>query len=390
MKVEMKILPVLILTTSICNLSLVNSFLQGAHSNTAIRKRPFYLNTKTPSVSYAKILFQTRRLYGHSQEDEESTTNDGENHEEEEIQYSSQQVENARKSFESMFAIPNDNQKSKSKHHYNTSSSSTISSMDGESDNPTTDSFLNNNDSNKDDEQLRETVTKIRDITKITSSVPVPPLTAVGRTRRLHEIKLISMLTQSDEAITDLWALWIAEKGPAAATLLLRSEQLMHVESYDEAEKILWTIIHQYGSNWAEPINRLATLKYMQGKYEESKQLCELVLQIKPWHFGALRGLVLICTASNDAAGARLWSERCCPDLNAMVRRTKWVALAIEAATDRLKVAASVGRESIDKQEEEFRSSRAHLQQLYMDNDVTSSDKSRHEQNHNNNDDVWQ
>jgi hypothetical protein len=45
--------------------------------------------------------------------------------------------------------------------------------------------------------------------------------------------------------------------------------------------------------DWAEPANRLATLRYMEGEFEESVQLCLRVLRMKPWHFGASSGIVM-------------------------------------------------------------------------------------------------
>ena len=119
----------------------------------------------------------------------------------------------------------------------------------------------------------------------------------------------------------------------------------MQNQEYDSAEKLLWSIISRYGTNWAEPINRLATLKYMRGEYEESKELCEVVLQIKPWHFGALRGIVLVCTALKDVGNARYWSEKCCPTLissfdSSVDKRFAWVKGAIQDATLKLKMAA--------------------------------------------------
>ncbi|MGB1356098.1 MAG: hypothetical protein ACPG7P_02310, partial [Candidatus Puniceispirillaceae bacterium] len=34
--------------------------------------------------------------------------------------------------------------------------------------------------------------------------------------------------------------------------------------------------------DWAEPTNRLATLRYMEGEFAESVQLCLRVLRLKP------------------------------------------------------------------------------------------------------------
>ena len=174
-------------------------------------------------------------------------------------------------------------------------------------------------------------------------------------------------MAKSDESVNELWSLWISEKGPAAATLLLRAEQLMSVESFDEAETILWSIIHQHGIHWAEPVNRLATLKYMQGRLEESKMLCEVTLSTKPWHFGALSGIVLVCTAMNDATGARMWADRRLPPFVADdSRRHVWIKRAIEDATKSLSEASKIGKNfDIGQEEIEFRALRTQMQKLF-------------------------
>jgi len=119
-------------------------------------------------------------------------------------------------------------------------------------------------------------------------------------------------------------------------------------------------------------VNRLATLKYMQGELEESKALCEVVLQSKPWHFGALSGIVLVCTALHDATGARLWAERRLPPLipehTSGDRRVKWISRALNDAAGNLERAAKVGRgKEIGKEETEFRTLRAQMQQMAVD-----------------------
>ena len=298
---------------------------------------------------------------------------------------SSKDLEQARQSFENLFSIPNDNQKQSKKKKNSTTTTPTTaftpSSINNSSNN-------NNNNNNSDEEERngntnnndesnneqQEILLQTRDITLVSSAIPQPPLTAIARERRLKEISLISSLAQSDDPVNELWALWIAEKGPIAATLLLRAEQLMSVESYEEAETILWSLIHQYGIHWAEPVNRLATLKYMQGRLEESKTLCEVVLQTKPWHFGALSGIVLVCTAMNDATNARMWAEKrlppFAPDHTSGDRRNVWISHAIEDAKRTLNEASKAGRNmDIGQEEIEFRTFRTKMQQLYLEDD---------------------
>ena len=312
------------------------------------------------------------------------------------IEYSSVLIESARQSFENMFSMPNDNQqrmKNNSKKKKTTTTKETpetttttttaSSSSFGPVDDPESDSFLNKSNSNNrhHEQDDKITTTKTSDITSIANTIPQPPLTAIARERRLKEISLLSSLKDSDEPVNELWALWIAERGPTAAALLLRAEHLMSVESYQEAESILWNLIQEHGIHWAEPLNRLATLKYMQGQLEESKKLCEMVLEVKPWHFGALSGIVLVCTTMNDATGARMWAERRLPPFvpnhTTGSRRMTWVSRAADDAIEQLHGASKVGRSAnIGQEEMEFRSFRAQMQHLNMereDEDASSS-----------------
>lgn len=406
-----------------------NSFLQGAHSNTAIRKHYYDTNTLNNAQAILSSLRQqhqsnsntfvrptgkaafssTTELYGFfdrfsrnrnnedsNEEDEnennnivnnenasEGIDNNEEENEDDDVDstadipsssspMSPSELENAKELLENLFSIPNDNQKkSKGKRSSSSSTSSTsppsITTLSSQMQSPDSKDDEERNSDNGLNQEQQEILLRTRDITLVSSAIPQPPLTAIARERRLKEISLLSSLTQSDEAVNELWALWIAEKGPAAATLLLRAEQLMSVESYEEAETILWSLIRQYGVHWAEPVNRLATLKYMQGRLEESKTLCEVVLQTKPWHFGALSGIVLVCTAMNDATGARMWADRRLPPfLSNDSGRNVWINHALEDATKCLNEASKVGRNlDIGQEEMEFRTFRAQMQHLF-------------------------
>lgn len=260
-------------------------------------------------------------------------------------------LEEAREQFESMMSMPNDNvdrQKEKEKHL-----------EDGLE-------LLDSLDPNLSKHILA--TKSIRNAVLSKQDSP-PPLTAIMRERRLKEIQLISTLAHSDKAINELWALWIAERGATAAATLLRAEELMSVESWHEAEQSLLGLIDEHGIHWAEPVNRLATLYYMQSRYEESKVLCEIVLNSKPWHFGALSGIVLVCTAMNDASGAREWANKRLPPLlnenyDSNGRRNAWANKAVDDAKESLRKASLVGRSrDIGEKEVEFRNFRARMEE---------------------------
>jgi len=168
-----------------------------------------------------------------------------------------------------------------------------------------------------------------------------PPITTILKQRRLQEIQLLQELEYSnDDAIESLWKLWSMERGHKNAAILLQAEQHMARGELEEARQQLQSLIQLHGMHWAEPMNKLATLYYMTGQYAESKELCLLVLQVKPWHFGALSGIVLVCIAMNDVIGARFWADRRLPPIvpihTSGNRRSQWVQRAVQDAKESL------------------------------------------------------
>jgi len=180
---------------------------------------------------------------------------------------------------------------------------------------------------------------------------PPPPLTSIGRMKRETEIELLSRLEDGDAAIPELWCLWSNYCSPAAAMKLVEAEELAGVVSqgeddfggvnhhvlrrWENAERILKELIEEYGVFWTEPVNRLATLYYKQGRLEEAEALCKLVLSVKPWHFGTLSGIVMVYAAKSDSETARLWAASRLPPFVANGtnrRRTEWVRKAVESA----------------------------------------------------------
>lgn len=333
-----------------------------------------YKITKHPLNSLVSMrrTHPSPRLFQRSPND----TDDDNDEEGDDEETSLESVEHARQRFEDLMSIPQDNKAQKSSR--SSSSKSLLSS------------------SLSVDEALGETgkpipnlSTLTRTIATLQSNLPPPPLTAILRERRLTELKLLSSLKDSDEAMNELWSLWFSERGPTAATILLRAEELVSQSSSQpqklhEAEVILWGLIESYGLHWAEPANRLATVLYLQGRLEESKALCEAVLDEKPWHFGALSGIVMVCAGLRDVSAARLWADRRLPPLipeqTSGSRRTAWVNQACRDANDSLSVAEKVGRDAgIGREEVEYRRMRNQLEK-----GVTRRDESV------NDDDSWQ
>ena len=168
-----------------------------------------------------------------------------------------------------------------------------------------------------------------------------PPLTSIERERRVAEMHLLSQLDDGDQGLSDLWTHWFQERGANAAARLLQAEELTArgPRSWGEAEIVLRSLIRDYGVYWVEPVNRLATLYFMQGKLRESEALSKIVLKIKPWHFGALSGIVMVYAGLQDAESARMWAARRMPTFapkGANRRRSAWVERAVRDASKSL------------------------------------------------------
>jgi hypothetical protein len=181
-----------------------------------------------------------------------------------------------------------------------------------------------------------------------------PPLTSLERERRVLEIQLLERLLENDDIVLDhLWSLWYSERGRKAAQRLNDATLLSNSPStWKEAESILRGLISEYGIYWVEPVNRLATLFYIQEKYQQSIDLCHIILYVKPWHFGALSGIVALYGQVNNAEQARIWSERRLPTFLPISnqhnnpRRKEWVQNAVSQAQESLREAEDRLRQS--------------------------------------------
>ncbi len=100
-------------------------------------------------------------------------------------------------------------------------------------------------------------------------------------------------------AVTGLWECWLNEAGEAA-----RRELEIGIDAMNEGQLALAghtfsRLMDRYPS-WAEAINKLATVFYLQNKPEASIELCRQVVALKPDHFGAWNGLTLCAIQIED------------------------------------------------------------------------------------------
>ena len=102
----------------------------------------------------------------------------------------------------------------------------------------------------------------------------------------------------------------------------------------ERAEAALLELMERY-PDWAEPINRLATLRYLQGRPAEAVDLCLKVLRMKPWHFGALSGIVMCYAQQGMEREAYAWAAKALPPLGSP-ERAAWLERQLATMDERL------------------------------------------------------
>ncbi|NER84608.1 MAG: tetratricopeptide repeat protein, partial [Leptolyngbya sp. SIO1D8] len=89
-----------------------------------------------------------------------------------------------------------------------------------------------------------------------------------------------------------LWRHWFTQKGVHGAQLLARSQALIEDGDTSAAEALLTEMVQDL-PDFAEAWNRRAILYYVQKRYWQAITDCDKVLELVPYHFGALHGLGL-------------------------------------------------------------------------------------------------
>lgn len=120
--------------------------------------------------------------------------------------------------------------------------------------------------------------------------------------------QLLAALKDSDDharevATEKLWQLWFNQKGARGLQHLQQCQALMDDSHFAEAEELLSQVIVDL-PDFAEAWNRRAVLYYMQGRYGEAIADCQRVIELVPYHFGALHGLGLCYAALEQYSAA--------------------------------------------------------------------------------------
>jgi len=95
-----------------------------------------------------------------------------------------------------------------------------------------------------------------------------------------------------NSATMALWNHWYIEAGEVAETYIHKGESLMGLEKFKEAQVHFEKTIKNF-PEFAEAHNKLATVFFLLGEYENSVGECKVTLKMNPNHFGAWHGMGL-------------------------------------------------------------------------------------------------
>lgn len=179
--------------------------------------------------------------------------------------------------------------------------------------------------------------------------IPKAPIwTTVEIRRRETERRLLSNLLQGDDAINQLRNLWFSERGNEVEALMYQAEfGIGHPQNWTLAETILQDLILA-DPTYLEPFARLSKLYCLQGRFQESHDMCRRVLEQRPWHYVALETMVAVLLVKDDNRQLLLWAKKRLPPPSQHKLRRTWVEQAIEDSKRIQKEAENHQIENVD------------------------------------------
>lgn len=161
-----------------------------------------------------------------------------------------------------------------------------------------------------------------------------PILTSAGRHRRNLEILLLESLRDSDDAVDELMHLWMYERDAQSADDLVKMQELCSPGLVQE-EIALREMVGK-DATWAEPYSRLAAILYFKGQTENSYEIAERTLRMKPWHFEVSQLLIMLSLRQQNMSQAMYWARNfALPPLRENTgnkKRNEWVDRALQQA----------------------------------------------------------
>ena len=118
------------------------------------------------------------------------------------------------------------------------------------------------------------------------------------------EPELVRCLASADPAVVQLaaaglWECWLGEEGTNARRQMEEGVDTMNHGRLEQASRTFAALMQRY-PDWAEAINKQATVLYLQGEPEKSIALCRRVVAIKKDHFGAWNGMAICAIQIED------------------------------------------------------------------------------------------
>ncbi len=120
-------------------------------------------------------------------------------------------------------------------------------------------------------------------------------LVELGAEEVLVECLSLENLFAAQLATAGLWECWLNERGPKARSEIDKGIECMNGHELEDALAIFQKLTVKY-PDWAEAHNKQATALYLLGNARGSLRVCEVVVELKPCHFGAWNGMAL-CAA---------------------------------------------------------------------------------------------
>jgi tetratricopeptide (TPR) repeat protein len=120
-------------------------------------------------------------------------------------------------------------------------------------------------------------------------------LIELGDETTLTEVLCSENLFAAQLATAGLWECWLNESGPAAREAIDKGIACMNGGDLTDALAIFQKLAELH-PEWAEALNKQATVYYLLGNARHSLRLCKTVVKLKPHHFGAWNGMAL-CAA---------------------------------------------------------------------------------------------
>ncbi len=104
----------------------------------------------------------------------------------------------------------------------------------------------------------------------------------------------------------EIWARWTSYEADAQVNQKMQfGMYLINAGALTDAERLFGSLA-EVAPNFAEVWNKRATVRFMRGDLDGSKQDIVRVLQLEPRHFGALAGLGMIHVEQGNFEGALL------------------------------------------------------------------------------------